>query len=60
MTLTRDGPAIRSQGFASHRWKIVQPDGTVLMTGTNTVELTGDGLIRSLVGFWNPPAAGAS
>lgn len=57
VALTRDGPAIRSQGFASHRWKIVQPDGTVVMTGTNTVELTGDGLIRSLVGFWNPPAA---
>lgn len=56
MRLLREGPAIRSQGFVSHRWKIVQADGTVAMTGSNTVELTGDGLIRSVVGFWSPSA----
>jgi uncharacterized protein YndB with AHSA1/START domain len=53
--LVRNGPAARSHGFVSHGWRMTQPDGAIVMTGTNTVEFTGDGRIRSVTGFWDPP-----
>jgi uncharacterized protein YndB with AHSA1/START domain len=57
MLMTRDGRPSRAHGFVSHRWRMVSPDGTTMMTGTNTLELTDDGRIRSVVGFWDQPAS---
>jgi len=54
--LAREGAVIRSQGFVSHGWRMTQLDGATILTGSNTVEFTGEGLIRSVTGFWNPPA----
>lgn len=51
--LVRDGPPARSQGFVSHGWRLVQSDGATVMAGSNTVEFGGDGLIRSVTGFWS-------
>ena len=53
MTMNRDGPLSRSQGFVTYPWKMVTPDGSTVMTGSNMVEFNGDGLIQSVTGFWN-------
>lgn len=47
------GVPSRSQGFLSHRWQMTAPDGTPVMTGSNTLELDSSGLIRSCTGFWD-------
>ncbi len=45
------GAPSRSHGFVSHRWRMVAPDGTPLLSGSNTIELDVQGFIVSLVGF---------
>lgn len=55
IAMKRDGPLSRSQGFVAYRWKMVAPDDTTVMTGSNTVEFNGDGLIQSVTGFWDRP-----
>jgi uncharacterized protein YndB with AHSA1/START domain len=55
ITMQRDGAPSRSHEFVSQRWRMSGADGTPMMTGSNTIEFTGDGLIRSVTGFWNMP-----
>jgi uncharacterized protein YndB with AHSA1/START domain len=57
VVMTNDGTPSRSHGFVNHRWRMIGPDGTTMMTGTNTLELTDDGRIRSVIGFWDRPAS---
>lgn len=56
ITLQRDGAVSRAHTFASYRWRMVAPNGTPVMAGSNTAEFTPDGLIRSMTGFWEQPA----
>lgn len=53
MTLERVGPVSRAHAFVSYRWRIVASDGKPVMTGSNIAELSGEGLIRSMTGFWD-------
>jgi uncharacterized protein YndB with AHSA1/START domain len=53
--LARSGPISRAHGFASYRWQMMSPDGSVVMTGSNTAALTPEGLIHSMTGFWDKP-----
>ncbi len=51
----RVGPLLHAHGHINYRWRMVAPDGSVMMTGNNVGELSPDGLFLSMTGFWDPP-----
>jgi hypothetical protein len=51
----RLGPLPQVHGHTNYRWRMVAPDGSVMMTGNNVAELSPDGLFLSMTGFWDPP-----
>ncbi len=52
--LERSGPIEQCHAFARYPWRAVFPNGAVMAAGTNFFELSSDGKIRSMVGFWDP------
>jgi uncharacterized protein YndB with AHSA1/START domain len=54
LTLTQDGEPIETQGHALLSWIATRSDGTEASRGTNIFHFTPNGLIKSVVGFWNP------
>jgi len=54
--LERVGPLLRAHGQVNYRWRMVTPDGAVVMTGNNIGELSPEGLFLSMTGFWDQPA----
>jgi uncharacterized protein YndB with AHSA1/START domain len=55
----RVGPLLRAHGHVSYRWRMVAPNGAVMMTGNNVGELSPDGMFLSMTGFWDPAPASA-
>jgi len=54
--LERNGPVQLVQGALRFGWRITGPDGALIGQGTNVGELTMDGVLRSVVGFWDAAA----
>jgi uncharacterized protein YndB with AHSA1/START domain len=54
LSLKQDGEPIETQGYAQSSWIANRPDGTEASRGTNVFHFTPNGLIKSVVGFWNP------
>jgi uncharacterized protein YndB with AHSA1/START domain len=52
MTLARDGEVQLSHGTAIARWKATAQDGSPRGRGTNVYDLSPDGRIARVVGFW--------
>ena len=52
MTLTRDGDVRQCQGTVLAAWTATGPDGKERGRGMNVFSLRPDGLIESVVGFW--------
>ena len=52
MRLTRDGDVRQCQGTVLAAWTATGPDGKERGRGTNVFSLRPDGLIESVVGFW--------
>ena len=42
---------------ARYGWQLVAPDGDVVLAGTDFAELTGDGRLRRITGFFGEPGA---
>lgn len=53
--LEQDGELQHAHGFVCYPWRMVGPDGTVVMSGRNVAELSPDGLLLSVTGFWEQP-----
>lgn len=53
LSLTRKGDPQQCQGMALVSWEARQKDGSAAGSGTNVFQLTGDGRIRRITGFWN-------
>ena len=51
----RVGPPLHAHGFVNYRWRMIAPNGAVIMTGNNVGELSPDGQFLSRTGFWDPP-----
>lgn len=45
-------------GFARYEWQLVDPAGTIALTGLDVAELGDDGRLRRVVGFLGPIPAG--
>jgi hypothetical protein len=43
-------------GWARYGWALLDPDGTVVLTGTDVVQLDADGRLARIVGFFGEPA----
>jgi hypothetical protein len=41
-------------GFARYGWELVAPDGAVTLAGMDVAQLTDDGRIRRVLGFFGP------
>ena len=41
-------------GFVRYEWELVAPDGTVAVGGTDVVQLSADGRLARIVGFFGP------
>ena len=54
LTILRDGDVRQCQGIALANWMARRDDGTEVGRGTNVFDLTADGHIRRITGFWNP------
>jgi uncharacterized protein YndB with AHSA1/START domain len=52
MRLVREGDVRLSHGTAIAGWKAVGPDGSPKGQGTNVYDLSPDGLLARVVGFW--------
>jgi uncharacterized protein YndB with AHSA1/START domain len=52
MKIARDGNMQECQGTAFCRWKAEKPDGSTAGSGLNFFDLTPDGRIKRIVGFW--------
>jgi uncharacterized protein YndB with AHSA1/START domain len=54
LSLVRDDDVRQCQGTALANWIARREDGSEVARGTNVFELTPDGRIRRITGFWNP------
>jgi uncharacterized protein YndB with AHSA1/START domain len=52
--LERVGPLLQSHSYINYRWRMVAPNGAVVMTGNNVGELSPDGVFLNMTGFWEP------
>ena len=43
-------------GVARYGWDLIAPDGTVVLSGIDVADLTDDGRLRRVVGFFGPLA----
>jgi uncharacterized protein YndB with AHSA1/START domain len=50
--LERVGPLLHAHGYINYRWRMVAPNGAVVMTGNNVGELSPEGVFLSMTGFW--------
>jgi uncharacterized protein YndB with AHSA1/START domain len=57
IAMERVGGLLHAHGFVNYKWKMVAPNGAVIMTGNNVGELSPDGLFLSMTGFWEQPGA---
>ena len=56
LALERVGPLLHAHGHINYRWRIVAPDGSVVMTGNNVGELSPDGMFLNMTGFCDQPS----
>jgi hypothetical protein len=45
-------------GVARYGWEMVSPDGAVVLSGVDVADVTDDGRLRRIVGFFGPLATG--
>jgi uncharacterized protein YndB with AHSA1/START domain len=53
MRLVRSGPIRRSHGSIAYDWQIAGEGDVVVMSGFNTADLSPDGRLRRVTGYWN-------
>lgn len=53
--LVRGGPVEQCHGHVRFAWRAEGPDGAAFATGTNFGDLSADGRLARVVGFWDPP-----
>jgi uncharacterized protein YndB with AHSA1/START domain len=52
MRLARAGTVTRSRGSIAYRWQITGPGDAVVMAGINVAELSAEGKLRRVTGYW--------
>jgi uncharacterized protein YndB with AHSA1/START domain len=53
--LARTGPIEQTHHYARFPWAAALPDGNVVATGADYLELDANGQLANVVGFWDPP-----
>jgi hypothetical protein len=56
IALERVGRLLDAHGHMNYRWRMVAPDGSVVMTGNNVGELSPDGMFLKMTGSWDQPS----